>query len=204
MTADGIFTIVVGGVRLKKVLRMAWAFGLLGVLLYGAYALISTGLKALSEVNPQFSGAVTAAVATLIVAVVTVVGGKWLERKALIAKELRDKKVPVYEDLIEFIFKVFNETNQGKSTPPDEFSAFFFEFTQRLIIWGSDEVVCKWVAFRRSTDGEPQVLLAAMENVLEAIRRDLGHKNSNLKSGDLLSLFFSSAKHEVANEGAKA
>ncbi len=105
---------------MKKSLRYAWALGLLGVMiLWGIYTYITTW-KALSEANPQFSGAVAAAGTALIVAVVTVVGGKWLERQATIAKELRDKKCPVYEDLLKFMFKIFSGIQQKQPVTPDE------------------------------------------------------------------------------------
>ena len=39
------------------------------------------------------------------------------------------------------------------------------------------------------TAQDPAKSLFVLENMLFAIRRDLGHKNKNLKQGDLLSLF---------------
>jgi predicted NBD/HSP70 family sugar kinase len=192
------------GERLKKAWSLALGFALLAVLLYGAYALITAALKALGEANPQVAAAIAAAAATLIVAVVTVVGGKMLERQAAVAKELRDKKSPVYEDLLKFMFRVLTATQQGKPVTPEEMVTSLADFTQRLMVWGSDPVVLAWVRFRQSAGGDGKQLLLAVENVISAIRRDLGHKNANFTPGDLLSLFVFDAKQVIEGESPSA
>jgi len=183
--------------RLKKAWSLALGFALLAVLLYGAYAIITAALNALGEANPQVAAAIAAAAATLIVAVVTVVGGKLLERQATVAKELRDKKSPVYEDLLKFMFRVLTATQQGKPVTPEEMFTLLADFTQRLMVWGGDPVVVAWVRFRQGGSGDAKQLLLSVENVIEAIRRDLGHKNANLTPGDLLSLFVFDAKQVI-------
>ena len=84
---------------------LALGFSVLALLLYAAYAAISVIWQSLSEANPQFSGAITAAIAAIIGVTLSVFGGKWLERQALIAKELRDKKSPIYENLLKFMIQ---------------------------------------------------------------------------------------------------
>jgi len=182
-------------VSVVKALRVAWAFGLLGLMIYGAYVLLSTAWRILEETNPQLSAPVTTAGAALIVAVVTVVGGKWLERSATIAKELRDKKTPVYEDLLRFMFRQLTSSQQGSPITPEETVGSLAEFTQRLLVWGSDPVVAAWVRFRQGGNGDPMRRVLTIEGVISAIRRDLGHRNANLAPGDLSSLFVFDAKH---------
>jgi hypothetical protein len=184
---------------LRKAFSLALGFALLAVLVYGAYALISAAWKALNEANPQVSAAIAAAAATLIVAVVTVVGGKILERQAAVAKELRDKKSPVYEDLLKFMFRLLTANQQGNPVSPEEIVSALSDFTQRLMVWGSDLVVAAWVRFRQSASSDPKLLLLSVENVIAAIRRDLGHKNANLVAGDLLSLFVFDANRIIGD-----
>lgn len=185
--------------RLKKLWSLALGFALLAVLLYGAYSIITAALRALAETNPQVAAAIAAAAATLIVGVVTVVGGKLLERQAAVAKELRDKKSPVYEDLLKFTFRVLTATTQGKPVTPEEMVASLADFTQRLMVWGADPVIVAWVQFRQGGSTDAKQLLLSVENFIAAIRRDLGHKNANLAPGDLLSLFVFDAKQVISS-----
>lgn len=56
---------------------------------------------------------------------------------------------------------------------------------------GGDDVIATWVKFRKyvlNEDFKYQGLFL-IENVLFAIRSDVGHSNKGLKKGDLLTLF---------------
>ena len=180
--------------RLKKAWSLALGFALLGVLVYGAYALITAAWRALAAANSQTSAALATPAAALIVAVVTVVGGKLLERRAAVEKELRDKKSPVYEDLLKFMFRVLTSSQLSKPLTTEELIESLADFTQRLMVWGADPVVVAWVRFRQGAGGDPAQLIPLVEAVVAAIRQDLGHKNANLAPGDLLSLFVFDAK----------
>jgi hypothetical protein len=191
------------GDRLKKLWSLALGFALLAGLVYGAYAVITAAWTALIGANPQISAAIAPAAATLIVAVMTVVGGKFLEHQAAVAKELRDKKSPVYEDLLKFMFRVLTASQQGKPITPEEMIASLADFTQRLMVWGADPVVAAWARFRQGAHGDTKQFLLSVENVIATIRRDLGHKNANLAPGDLLSLFVFDAKEVIEGKAAE-
>lgn len=87
--------------------------------------------------------------------------------------------------------------------PEKEMQEFFIEFTQKLMIWGSDEVVAQWSKYRRvlikhSEDGQSDSNdMFELENLLLAIRKDTGHKNKNLKKGDLLGLFVNDIENYI-------
>ncbi|PSK13061.1 hypothetical protein C7R92_06645 [Brevibacillus porteri] len=70
---------------------------------------------------------------------------------------------------------------------------FHTKFTQRLILWGSDEVITAYAEFRKIYlnlhNYSKQELLIQFEKFMFALRKDTGHKNNNLKESDLLSLF---------------
>jgi hypothetical protein len=65
------------------------------------------------------------------------------------------------------------------------------KFNQKAIIWGSDEVIASFSAFRQSSfeGADPLAVAIAVERMLFAIRRDLGHKNKSLKPGSILGTF---------------
>ena len=64
-------------------------------------------------------------------------------------------------------------------------------FKKELIIWGGHEVIRSWNDFEIESEKpnrDPNIILAAMEHVLRAIRKDLGHNDRQLKFGSLFGL----------------
>jgi hypothetical protein len=106
-------------------------------------------LTVFAGLNPNVSAAIVAAVATVTVSVLTVIVGKALETRALINKELREKKSLVYEDFLKLWFKLAFGAKAGEA-PVDEKEMIrsMSDLTQRLMVWGSNEVVTAWAVFR--------------------------------------------------------
>ena len=67
--------------------------------------------------------------------------------------------------------------------------------TQELTIWGSDDMLRAYHTFRVATLSQaagkatPLQTIFAVEDLLMAIRKDVGHKNKDLKRGSILRLF---------------
>ena len=165
------------------------------VLVWGLIALGRYFVSTFVGLNPNVAAAIVAAFATVLVSVLTVVGGKRLEAVALITKEHREKKIPVYEDFINFWFKYLFTKKAGEDPPSDEqVIRFLSNYTQKIMVWGSDEVIAAWVKFRYSSmnaahSSNPHPILDHYEKLILAIRRDLGHKNAGIGQGDILRLF---------------
>ncbi|APW61880.1 hypothetical protein [Paludisphaera borealis] len=161
-----------------------------GLIWLGHY-LIST----FAGLNPNIAAAIVAAFATVTVSVLTVVVGKRLEALTLITKEHRERKIPVYEDFIKFWLKYLFSGKAGDTPLSDEeVIRFLSEYTQRMMVWGSDEVIAAWVKFRYSSmnaeqQSESSKILVDLEQLILAMRRDLGHKNQGFKTGDILRMF---------------
>ena len=70
-----------------------------------------------------------------------------------------------------------------------------------MIIWGSDEVIKAYFQFRTIVlnASDLSAVALAVESVLFAIRRDLGHKNQGLTSGMLLGTFINDL-HKLAKK----
>jgi hypothetical protein len=162
---------------------------------WGLFALGGYLISTFAGLNPNVAAAIVAAFATVTVSVLTVVVGKRLEAAALITKEHRDKKIPVYEDFIQFWFKHLFAAKSGDNPLTDEETVrFLSNYTQRMMVWGSDEVIAAWVRFRYSSmnaaqSQKPGSVLDDYEKLILAMRRDLGHKNRGFQRGDILRLF---------------
>lgn len=166
----------------------------IGVLGVGAYYLFAAFIDKLNSISGDLGKTLVTAAVTTLVAVLTLVLGKIWDTKIKIAHDIREKKIPVYEDVLTLFFDVLMADKTGKPKPTnEEMSARFTDFTRRLTTWGSSEVIRSWIAFRSHpwTASDPTAGFERMEAVLMAIRKDVGNEVSSLKSHELMKLFIS-------------
>lgn len=169
-------------------------FTLLSGMAVGIFYLVRWLVLIFSGLQKEVAAAIVATVGTILVSVISVSVGKYFERKRSIEQELREKKIPMYNGFVEFLFKVLMADKIGKQMSEKDMIMYFNKFTQELMVWGSDEVVSLWSNYRRHFVSEDKVdtsfnKMFELEKLLLAIRKDTGHKNQGLNRGDLLGLF---------------
>ncbi|NPA72099.1 MAG: hypothetical protein GXO35_04645 [Gammaproteobacteria bacterium] len=185
---------------MKKFFNVLMAFILLGAIGWGVFWLLRLFWESLISLQSDLASAIIAASTTVIVAVLTIVVGRYYERKKEIETQQHARKIEIYEAFLEKWFGKLFEIGQSKSESKDllsdtEFLQFLAEFTRKLILWGSDDVVKSYSEFRRKSLNAAQTsstsvdILLQFEQLLFAIRKDIGHANQSLKPGDLLTLF---------------
>ena len=175
----------------KSFLKALWALAVLAALCIG----LALGIRWLVEwifdgVDPTVSAALVAAMATVLVSVLGVVLARYLERRQQIEVEIRQRKIPMYQEMVEGLLSaVLNTKDDGNTT---ELEALFKSLTPQLVTWASDDVIKAWNRFKRRSseaDSDPIGVMFEFEEVLKAVRVDLGHKSGDLAKGDLLGLF---------------
>ncbi|MFA5901521.1 MAG: hypothetical protein WC829_20660 [Hyphomicrobium sp.] len=177
-----------------------WAWGLVGLALIGTaiwvvFSAARSALLWLGQIQSELATAIVAAGAAVLVSVLSVAVGKYLERRDAFERETRLKKVPVYESLISFIFGVLHSGKPGVPKMAEaEMVTRYGALTENLIVWSSDSVLKQFGEFRVaslkiSEVGSPIAVLATLEDLMLAIRRDLGYRNTKIARGDLLRLF---------------
>ncbi len=160
----------------------------------GTFYLVKWLVLIFSGLQKEVAAAIVAAVGTVLVSVISVIVGKYFERKRSIEQELREKKIPMYNGFVEFLFKVLMADKIGKKMSEKDMTMYFIKFTQELLVWGSDEVVSLWSNYRRYFVDRDKIdtsfnNMFELEKLLLAIRKDTGHKNKGLNKGDVLGLF---------------
>lgn len=180
----------------KNTINLIFGFAMLIGACIGLFYLIKYIYNVLQILPKEIGTALVAGIFTVTVTIISVYTTKYFERKKIIEQTLRDKKCPVYEEFVQFILKIIIKKDD---VTQDEMLNFIINFTQKIIIWGSDDVLQKWQVFRNTTinlsnvqDQSPlhtQLNMVALENLLFAIRKDIGYKNNNIKQGDILRLF---------------
>ena len=180
----------------------------LGTLLSGgaiAVALVVGGQvpwKNLSSAEATVGAAIIAASATVAVSMLSVVIGKYLESRAKIREEHRQKKVPVYEELIQFMFSVLLAQKVGREPLSErEINEFFAGFMPKLVVWGATNVILSFGDMREfsaklAESGRAREVLIIYESVLFEIRNDLGNQGT-LGKGDLLRLFITDIRQSL-------
>lgn len=148
-------------------------------------------------VDPTISAAIVAAAATTIVSVASVALGRYFERQRQIEVEIRERKIPMYKEMVEGLLGGILSTTKDGDTSALE--ALFKSLTPQLVTWASDDVIRAWTRFKRqsSEDADPIDVMFGFEEVLKAVRVDLGHKSGDLAKGDLLGLFVNDIQNHL-------
>lgn len=200
-------TITVGMVSLVVVGSIVW--GLFKVwILFWDY---------ISHAEPTIGAAIIATSGTVLVSVLTIVYTRLFEKNKELAikhqeieREIREQHIPTYQELVQFLFKVFQSSKTNASLTEKEINDFFTSFTQKMLVWGSDRFTRDFSAFREALilytqqvqGGQaPKDALARMmlslETLLYTIRADCGHANKDLGKGDLLTFFINDVRDYI-------
>ncbi len=159
--------------RLGKV--ASW-FAALGVVALVVWAFIKGVDK-----DPAVVGTVFTAVAGIVV----VVYQRRREKHQELERSHREQMSPIYQQLVETL-KDGGEHEDGANV------SFFKDLATKMLLYGPTPVVKAWIEWHRTGVSDDPSNLAGMlawEKVLFAMREDLGHDNSGLKTGDLLRIY---------------
>lgn len=115
---------------------------------------------------------------------------KIVEKQKDLDQELRKEKAPTYEEFVAFLFKIMRNQEARKPLSDQQMLEFILKFNQRLLVWGGDPVIRAWSNFKVGAfAGETTKLVFSVEDILFAIRADMGHPNEGLKRGDLSAIY---------------
>ncbi len=128
--------------------------------------------------------AVVAAVVTGVGALLGLAVQRFLEHQREDERDRRARMAPIYEQLV----RTFYGAARGGGVRESDLEAFFNELAQSLLIWGSEPVIVAFDRWRAvaSIAGDSASSLFAFEDLLYAIRADLGNEHKNMGRGDLL------------------
>ena len=134
-----------------------------------------------------------------IITIIVVFLGVHLNKKKDIELQLRERKIVVYKKFIDYLFvKVFSSVKRNKQLSEKDMENFMIEFQKDVIFWGSDEFIRKFGKWRNNYKKEDDIQgFLYFEELLRAIRRDTGHKNSNFEEYELLKLFVNDLEESI-------
>jgi len=147
------------------------------------------------NLDPNVVAGLIGAFALILTSVVSVILQKNREQQINIQIEHRNKFGPIYEDFIKnVLIRLLLADNLGKKPlSHDELVVLMAEFTKNIMVWGSNDVLKAYNKFRKTaqlgTDVKTYDTVLAIEELILAMRKDVGHSNKELNKGDILRLF---------------
>jgi hypothetical protein len=136
-----------------------------------------SAIRALRNLPREVGVPVGVAAVTVIGSVIAVLVAKRLEHRRDVEQQLRAQKAEIYEEFINFMFKVVLAEQLGIPQPSEvEMKNFFAVYTPKLIIWGSASVIQALNKFKAVAASDAGQGIASAIALLMAIRDDLGHK----------------------------
>jgi len=187
----------------KKPVATKWplllGLAVVAVLICISYLLIAKLLGWFSSLENQVAASIVTASAVALISTAGLIISKHYEHTREITREHNAKKIPIYEELINFSFTtLFAEKAGQKRLSEQQMIQFFAKYIPKLVVWGDDSVIKSFFVFRDTAGSNPDdasaKILFAFEDVVLNIRKDLGHKDTHIKKGDILGLFVTDIK----------
>jgi len=159
---------------------------ILGLIIWG----LSTVWSWFSSLDPKLAAGLVTASSTVVVATLTLVVGRYFERVKEAESHLREKKIEMYDEFLQELFKLFNSVKDEKEGTPEEVESddlveFLQEWQRKLIVWGGAPVLKSFMDWNNFMQGnEPCAkTIYLMDEFFRAMRKDIGLSNKQLEKG---------------------
>jgi hypothetical protein len=175
---------------MKKTAQIILGFALIIVIGWSIFWLLSVIVDKFKILDPKISVAILTAATTVMVATITVVLGKYYERKKDIEAHYRAKKTEIYDEFLSEFFKLFNSDEHSNNDDSSKLVTFLRDWQRKIILWGGQDVLIKYIEWMNHLKkGNPDVkTMFLMEEFFLEIRKDLGHRNNKLVKGTFINL----------------
>ncbi len=158
---------------------------------YGIWWLLAGILSWVMTQPSQVAAAIIAFSGTVIAGIGAVVISQQRAKAREIAESHRPNKTKLYTEFITQVVGIMRDSRGAKKLDPamsKKREAFFFDFTTRVMLWGSPGVLQHYGVFRRIGENSDPNILLIMDDILQAMRKDLGLSNWGLARGDLIKM----------------
>lgn len=150
-------------------------------------------------INEQLGKTDKAIIAGLIIAATSLITfslSKLFEIRQQQITTLREHKAELYTKLSKMFFDLLKVTISDKTQSEIDKDTNglvdqIYTCNQELIVWGSDDVVKKFISYRENVRN-PNTIFTSIGDLFLSIRKDLGHKNTGLNNKNILKIFVNS------------
>lgn len=152
----------------------------------------------LSKVVTKLDAVVIVALITGMVSIIGViissVVAKILDYRKSRQEYLAQKREQPYGQFVDMVYKIQENSKKPGSYTNDQMVSDLSKFSREITLWGSPNVVKKWVQFRENgTNPDAGVdNLFILEEIMNEMRKDMGLKK--MPKGNLLAFFINDIK----------
>ncbi|MCP3128699.1 hypothetical protein [Shewanella sp. KJ2020] len=181
---------------MRKALSLLFGLALLIGIVWGTYWLLSQIWGQFKSLDSTVALAAITAFTTVSVSTLTVVLGKYYERKKDIEAHYRQTKTEIYDEFLKEFFKIFYSEHDEDDAEAKSLVDFLREWQRKMVLWGGQEVLLKYIKWMTHLKkGNPDAdSIFLMEDFFREIRKDLGHKNSKLEKGTFAHLILQNSE----------
>ena len=175
----------------KNWIPLLLALAVLVGVVYGTWWLLAQLLAWVMVQPSQVAAAIIAFAGTVIAGIGAVVISQQRAKAREITESHRPNKTKLYTEFITRVVGIMREHKGGKTldaAATKKLEDFFFDFTTRVMLWGSPSVLQHYGAFRRVGEKANPNILLLLDDILQAMRKDLGLSNWGLTRGDLIKM----------------
>jgi len=180
--------------RIRSIFQFALGVSFLVAIGWSLIWLIRTFATYIATVPKELGAPIIAAVGTVLVATLTIVLGKYFERKKELDALYRDKKTEVYDDFLKKFFEFY--FSGGEDVEAKDMVPFFRDFSRKLVLWSGPEVIEAFLAWKdhlaKGTPDAKSIFLT--EAFLLAVRNDLRHSNKGIRRGLFARMFLQNSE----------
>ena len=170
-------------------------------------AAIYGGVVALDHLRTGVAAGLVTASATVLIAVFTLVVSQRADRLRTIEQTVRERKLPLYDELIHFWMETILKADEFTvAEMAERWRKFNLETIHTLMLWMPEPVLLEYNRLRSTLldygesgipEGSYEVIFS-FEDLLLAMRKDLGHSNEGIGRGDLLRLWINDIDDALA------
>lgn len=159
---------------------------------YGFWCACVAVLSWIVAQEAQITAAIIAFGGTVIAGIGAVFVAQQRSKSREIAEAHRPRKIELYSS---FITTMIGNIRKHKGADPKAFENnkeiedFFYKFTTDVVLWGSPGVLRHYATFRNSGQERNSNIVLIMDDIMQAMRKDLGLSNWGLSRGDLMKMF---------------
>lgn len=179
-----------------KTKNLNFFYGLIGLIFicgvgYFIVKIIIYLISNIDKINANLFVGILGATVTLTGYFIT----RYFERKKMIEIEIRNKKIPVYEEFMDFYFTLVSSEKKTPKPKDDYIVKFFRDFNQKAIVWFPDDILKSYITWKKNIisfsleKGDLKSMILEQEDFMKKIRVDIGHENKNIEQYEISSLY---------------
>ena len=177
---------------LRTIPAIVFALAVVLGLGYGLWSAFSVVLSWIMTQQSQIAAASIAFSGTLIAGIGAAVVAQQRAKSREIAEAHRPKKIELYNSFITTMIGILRKHKGAdpKALEADkEIEDFFYKFTAEVVLWGSPAVLRHYATFRNLGQEKNPNIILIMDDIMQAMRKDLGLSNWGLSRGGLMKMF---------------